>query len=348
MRPRLAPLALAALMLGCGHTDPFTGTDAEPRGPFSTANHMQLTFNAGADLAPAWTDDGTGILYTYSEPTRPDHDRCLGILPGGGGSRTLSLCDERPGHADSAETLTSAALSSDGRLLYLVGASTRITPIPSNVTLFLADAAAPLARRAVVTLPLQLGAGLAPNWLANVTWIDETTFLALAQDFTLVPSCNGCAARDTVYNNLGIVRGTIPASGEATVQLVPGTEGITAFTLADGKTQLLYAQGRTVWKAPAVGGEAAVVATLPAGDSRRIDDISCRGTTCVLIVFEFTTKSTWRLERMASSGGTTTLLESTDAGPWLAAKVSPTGPDVVVRVGSFKTGDLYLFRNLLP
>lgn len=355
---RVALLALATFAFGCGHSEPFAGADIEARGPFATTPHVQLTFNPGADGSATWTDDGTGILYTYAELTRRDHDRCLGILPAGGGSRTLSLCDDRPGHADSSETITAAALSPSGQLLYLAGSSVRDASLPVNTALFLATRDAPLQRRALVTFPVQLGGGTAATWFGGVTWINATQFVAIAQEITLVPAC-ACAARDTVFNNLGIVRGTIPEAGAATLELIPGTAGIVAFTLAEGNTQLLYAQGRTVTKMPAAGGAAAVITTLPSPpfntEIRRIDDISCRGTTCVLLVYEFVTppppgaiKPIWRLERMTTAGGATTLVESTEGSPWLSAKVSPTGPDVVVRVGSFKTGDLYLFRNFLP
>lgn len=334
----------------CGHSDAFTTPEIDPQGPFSTAARAQLTFNGGADNAPSWTADGRGIIYTFAEPGRADHDRCLAILPAAGGTRLFTLCDNRPGHADSAETITSGALSTDGKLIYLVGASLPIGQLPSRVTLFLADTITPLIRQTLLTLPVQLGGGLAPTWLSDIAWVASDQFLALAQEITLLAPCPGCA-RDTVLTPLAVVRGTISATG-ATLQMVAGTEGARGYSLAEGGSSIVFSRGLAISKLPVAGGAITPVLTLGAGIDKRIDDVSCRGTGCVINVYEvFSTGAQvpgYQLFRIATTGGAATVLATTNTDPWAAVRLSPTGTDAVVRVGPYKTGDLFLFRNLLP
>lgn len=353
---RLATRLGALLALtACGHSDPFITPGIEQQGPFSTVARARITFNSDADVAPNWTVDGKGIIYTFADPTRRDRDRCLAILPAAGGTRIFTLCDNRPGHADSAETITSGALAEDGELLYLVGSGKPIDQIPTLVTLWQADTISPFKRRKLLSLPSDVGGGLRPNWLLDVTWAGPDEFLALAADLTLVPQCIGCALRDTIYNPLGVVRGTIGGNG-ATMELVSGTLGATSFSLADGGANIVMVKGLTLSKLPRAGGPITLVTTLPnSGVGKRIDDVSCRNTACIINSYEISTppppaasKPIWSLLRVSTAGGTATLVESTDAGPWSAVRVSPTSADVVVRVGSLKTGDLYLFRNLLP
>lgn len=340
----------------CGHTEPFTGLGVDQQGPFNGATPLRLTFNSDADYSAAWAADGKGILYTYSDRSRADHDRCLAMLPATGGTRVFTLCDNRPGHADSAETITSAALSEDGELLYLVGSSLPVGQLPARITLFQADTATPFNRRALVTLPSDVGGGLRPNWLLDVTWVGPDEFLAMATDLTLVPQCAGCLLRDTVFIPLGVVRGTIGGNG-AVMELVQGTLGASHFAVADGGTNIVISNGLTLSKLPIGGGALTTLTTLPTTFSKRIDDISCRGSACVVLTYEQQLETEpppphfvdlWKMLRVSTAGGPATTLIESFSTPWLQAKVSPTGPDIVVRQGQFRTGDLYLFRNLLP
>lgn len=340
------------LTAACGHSDPFITAGVDQQGPFETATLSRLTFNSDADYFANWTADGKGILYTFRDPGRVDRDRCMAMLPAGGGTRLFTLCDDRPGHADSAETIASGALSTDGKLLYLVGASLPVNQIPARVTLFLADTATPFNRQALLSLPVQLGGGLSPNWLGNITWVAADQFVAMAQEITVVPSCINCALRDTVFNQLAVVRGTITSSG-ATLQTIAGTESSRSFSVAENRSSIAFVQGLTISKVPVGGGTITPIATLPPGIDKRIDDVSCRETVCVLNVYEQsvsgigTTTPVYALVRLALAGGAVSPLNVTE-GIWSNVRLSPINGDVVLRVGSLKTGDLYLFRNLVP
>lgn len=354
-RSFIARLGVLLALAGCGHSEPFVAPGIEQQGPFSTVPRARLTFNSDADYGATWTADGKGILYTFYENGRRDRDRCLAILPAEGGTRLFKLCDDRPGHSDSAETIASAALSTDGELLYLVGSGRTIDQVPQKVTLFHADTASPFTRRVVISLPSDVGGGLRPNWLLDVNWTGPDEFIAMAANLTLIPQCVGCALRDTIFEPLGVVRGTIGGNGTA-MELLAGTEGAASYSLADGGTNVVFVKGLSIYKMPRAGGPTTLLTTLPnTGFVKRIDDVTCRGTACAVGVFELTnppppasSNNTWTLMRISTAGGPASLIETTDAGPWSGARVSPINGDVVIRVGSLKTGDLYLFRNLLP
>ncbi|MEO5798125.1 MAG: hypothetical protein ABIZ70_14695 [Gemmatimonadales bacterium] len=356
-RPNLSPCArflVLAFLAACAHTEPPTIADVDQQGPFSTAVRARITFNSDADLTPSWTPDGKGIFYTFGDKSRADHDRCLAMLPAEGGTRIWTLCDNRPGHADSAEMIASPALSSDGQLLYLVGASRLTDLLPQRVTLFLADTASPLNRRALLTLPSDVGGGLRPNWLTDINWTGPGEFIAMGGNLTVVPGCTGCALTDTVVQPLGVVRGTI-SGASATMELISGTEGVSSYSLADNGANIVIARGLTLIKMPRAGGVETVLSTLAPGVDKRIDDVSCRGAACVIGTYEFvippppgSAKGIYSLLRVSTAGGAPTTLESTDVGPWSAVRASPTNSDVVLRIGPLKSGDLYLYRNLLP
>ena len=89
---RLAGLGLAAV--ACAHSEPFgvqeVGTDV----PFSSELPVRLTYSDGDDRTPAWLPDGSGIIYSSERLDEAAHDRCLLVLPPGGGRVTRSICSK--------------------------------------------------------------------------------------------------------------------------------------------------------------------------------------------------------------------------------------------------------------
>lgn len=339
--PRSGALLIACAMLlaGCAHTDAFTAAPSDPLDvPFAAGEPTRLTYNADADLNPSWTPDGQAILYTFADPARADRDRCLAMLRPTGGTRFKTICDDRSGHADSADYFAGAALSAGGKLLYIENTSQRGALLPLNTSLYLADTAAPFVRRTLVTFPIQLGNGRSANWLSNVTWVGEDQFIAMARDFTVVPLCGGCALGDTVYNPMGIVRGTVPATGTATITPIAGAENYSAFAVAENGTQLVLAAGGVVSKMPIGGGAATVLTTL--GGS--VVEVACRVTSCAAV----TSGASSRLERFSTTAGASTLLVT--GTNWIGISASPGSPHVVIRTGNVRLGDLALVHDVLP
>ena len=120
---------LAALTVGCEHTEPFSTGAFTPEGPFSTAVPRQLTLNLGTDLVPVWKPDETGLFYSYERTDSSQRDRCIAELPPEGGTRTLTLCTHASFSIDSIDALERPVVS-DSLLVYLssVGEQFALTP----------------------------------------------------------------------------------------------------------------------------------------------------------------------------------------------------------------------------
>src|SRR5256885_5612351 len=171
MRPlnAVAGLALALAVAGCGHSALPAAPGSGSSRPFTGGSPRRLTFNLGDDRAPAWLPDGSGLLYSFQRLDRPDHDRCLGVLPPQGGRLEHTLCDANPAADDSTNVLTEPAPTPDGRLAYLlVGSQTiDITPDYTAVVLGTLDGAAVRGLPAVPFLPphtVRPGPASPPPW----------------------------------------------------------------------------------------------------------------------------------------------------------------------------------------
>ena len=243
MSSRWTGLAVVLVLLGCGHSDAFTPV-LPTVGPFSTGDDVRLTFNGDQDYWPTWTGDGRGILYAFVNPAAPGipagRHRCLGILPAAGGTRIWQWCDDRATEADSTTSFTAYALGTDGRLLYVEAvAPANSASFPRQVTLWLADTAAPLNRTALLTVPAAL-AGV--TWLADLAWTGPNSFIALGQVFASFPHCSTCFSSDSLFADSSQIGGLRAASGivvigtitggQATLQAVSGTEGAAGYSLA--------------------------------------------------------------------------------------------------------------------
>jgi hypothetical protein len=96
-QPRLLALSL---LLGCGHSEPFTNPNTGTEQPFDPGPPVRLTANHGGDLQPAWTADGNALLYSVSDPARQDRDVCLALITAGGARQS-----ERSDPNDGTEVL---------------------------------------------------------------------------------------------------------------------------------------------------------------------------------------------------------------------------------------------------
>ncbi len=340
---RLSPVWLLC-MVACAHSEPFDSGVTPSDGPFAAATPSRLTYNSFTDSAASLTEDGQGVLYLYT--ATPNGDRCVGLLPPGGGTQRWRLCDERPERADSAKSFSAPALGSDGRLLYLQALTRRGRPTPDVTTLWLADSATPFARRELLSLPAFIeGSGV--SWLTEAQWVGQSSFVARAGLLDVTQACSGCPYDTTITANR-LVRGNITPSG-ATLSPIPGTGGVTQWSLAEAGASIVFTQGLLVLRVPIAGATPTAVATIPR--SGTVTGISCSGSDCVL---------TELVTRAAPANGTdtwfyrvrlaTTSIESLRlvVGNWAGPRLLPTGGDVVVQSSTGLSRDLYLFKGLLP
>jgi hypothetical protein len=361
---------VTALLLACSHSDSFENPPAAV-GAFNTGADIRLTLNPNQDYWPTWTEDGQGILYSYVDVVPGSQHRCLGLLPAAGGTRIWELCDNRAIQTDSVSSFPAYALGTDGRLLYVeaVSQSGAQSTAPSETTLWLADSAAPFQRRALLTLPTF--AGTTPvAWLADINWTGPTTFIALAQDFSILAHCQYCGPVDSIFDGQAVVRGTIVGTG-ATLQAVPGTSGATSYSLAESGASIVFTlrDDRQLYKVAAVGGTATVVGVVSSTGGAELLGVSCRGSTCVVAVDPVTLSAptvpmnfgqinpgATELRAVSLTTGVVQVLRTT-AGLVATPQVSPVSGDVVAQVGgafghlqtfTSSGSDLHLYQGLVP
>ena len=320
---------------------------------------MRLTYNPGNNYEPTWAEDGRGIIYHYSYQSPDIHadDRCVGLLPPGGGTRLWQMCDERREHSDSADSFAGVAIGTDGRLLYLElstrrgpGGLSGVNQPPQTRTLWLADTAFPFQRRKLLDLSFGLNLnGIFFNALRDVRWVGSTSFIALAakQGTDINPW-------DSTLTGIAVVRGEITTAG-ATLSIVPGTEGATNYSLAENGVSLIITRSGLILERVPIAGSAAVpVATIPtlsvndpSHPTSDIGNLTCSSTTCLA-----TAGGVWQVD--LTSGHATAL-----ATRITSARLSPASGDVAgtvvtsnvrIQVGGpvQPLSSIVLFHGVLP
>ena len=344
----LIPLIAGAVVLAaCSHSGPFDGGSITPAGPDIVGSDVRLTTNAGQDYWPSWSEDGAGILYRFAQPGHADDDRCIGLLPAGGGTRLWSMCDNRFGQADSSSSFAGAALGADGRLLYEeIIAKANANTFAHNI-LWLADSAAPFGRQSLITFPVPVGATLVTA-LNSVQWTAKDRFIAEAQDVQFTVPCRNCLALDTTFVGLMVVTGSI-TSTSATLAAVDGTAGAYDYSLAaKGALVVFVRSALNVEQVPISGGTPTLVTSFGLTGNRSILGLTCKGASCIVLTSEPNasppTHSLWKLS--LTDGSLTLLRTSTTA--LRSPKVAPGNGDLVVQSGLLSAADLYLFKGLLP
>jgi hypothetical protein len=384
---RRLPLHLVALLavIGCDHTAPFSASAAGV-GPFSSGDVVRLTFNSDQDYWPTLTEDGSAVLYAYVDTAAAGgsiagglayRHRCIGLLPVAGGTRFWQWCDNRPQLLDSLSSFPTYAVGRDGRLIYLESTSARGQGIaPEETKLWLADTAFPFRRRALLTLPAQVGDSTV-SWLADLRWTGPNTFLALAQHYLPASHCIPplamikCPTLDTIFMGEAVVRGTITSSGAA-LTIVPGTDAATSYDLAENGASIIFTQRNrtTLFKVPSSGGAPVAIASVTDASGAQLLGLSCGMTTCVVATApispwapdvpgpgnEFATINlgTAELRSVSIASGAATVIATMNTALFSCPLVVPATGNIVVQVGrdmghlqtwSSSVSDLYLYKQ---
>lgn len=373
--PRTIPLRwvlVALATVACGHSNSFVTGANRLDTPFASGSDIRLTWNADQDYWPALTEDSTAVLFAYVATGRADHDRCVGLVPTGGGTDLWQLCETQPGHADSTDSFAAFALGRDGRLLYQEVSAHVNVEVPTSNNLWLADSARPFARRKLLTFPIILG-GTGVNWLGDLAWTGPADFIALAQEYQPVPHCRSCILDDSAFVGKFVVRGHIDASG-ATLTPVAGTQGANSFALAEGGSAIVFAlrSGTQLYGVAASGGTAVLLGSV--GPQSTVAGIACRNLTCLVTTDSVTLLPSTQTDLFPSVGtpkgslyrfdvtsGVAQLRRSNtapgNAGMYSSLLILPNGTDVVIQSGgtvgrlhtaSSTAGDLYLYKGILP
>ncbi|MES2304178.1 MAG: hypothetical protein V4558_01650 [Gemmatimonadota bacterium] len=276
--PRRA-LAMTLLTLtACGHSETFvTGTPPGEEGPLLAGAPTRLTYSDGVDLVSSFSPDGKSLLFSFQpfKPlppvvlSRPDVDRCIGIMPASGGTRN-ELCRLNTAGLDSTDAFEHAAVGGDGSLLYGAYASTVGALIVNTGALRLGTLAAPYPGRVLLATPT-VTAGLSFDHFGVIRWASPTTFFVEVHDQTVFGNPLNEVKSDTFALGVGILRGDISGNG-AVFTAVAGTDSASGFDLSTAGDSLYFTRLDDVrlYSVPVAGGTRRVVYTEPNVPARRI------------------------------------------------------------------------------
>ena len=277
---RLVALALAAA--ACSHGEPY-GFDVAPvSGAFLPGTFTQLTYHAGDDLTPAWFPDGSAFIYTTDRLDRPDHDRCLAVLPAAGGTITELVCQRKPSSNDSLETFENPSPGPDGRIAFMYSTfDLHLLTSYKTRNLYVAPLDSPLVPRyRNFGYPFNTPGGVEHDGVTRITWRSPADLVYVATLPHYPQPCKFC--RPDVATPVQIVLVDLSVSPPQ-AQPVPNTIFATSVTVAGPDTlyYTLLGDSRVLRRVLATGHDS-VIHDFGAGQIVR--DVQLRGVRLFAIV----------------------------------------------------------------
>ena len=329
---RRLPLLLL-LAAACGHSEPFAGPESSSSDePFSPGAPIRLTFDPGMDVHPSWSPDGESLAYTFQPTDRNDADRCIGILPAGGGTRRGFCYDAADGFART-DALEWPAISSAGSIIYSHYISGVGDRVPDRGTLKVASIDAPIPGRVVLTLPNSLG-GVGFIRTGQTEWLDDEHVIVAAQDYLMLGNIANGNKKDTTFIGVALLRGTIAASS-ASFAVIAGTDSATGFAISADRAQIYFTryQDARLYRVPIAGGTPEVVYTaLPNGSDLLLRNPTRLGNAIAAVVARFDQTpqprgllAGTRVERIVPGSPTSELLFTPDNGRGIGAIAAKPG-----------------------
>jgi hypothetical protein len=333
---------LALIGAACDHGSPFKPEAPAPAPPFTSLFPRRLTFNLGDDRTPAWLPDGSGIIYSSERDDRPDHDRCLTILPAEGGTIRTRYCRVEPVHEDSTDVMEAPAVSRDGRIFFHAAESRIGRQKLGTSTLMLGSADDPLGAQVIRPLPYTAPNGRLHSSIRIPQWIGSDSLVYLAE---LLFYEGSTFFPDTFYTGMDVVLLDLSADTPV-INVLSGTDYASSVSLSDEPGVVYYTLGgdSRVFRRALSSGDVTVAHDFGAGNITR--DVQVRGTTLVAVVggsvlyrFEDAHGLVQRDEGgnlvfVDLSSGETTIF-STDSVLFRHPTISPDGSRVVVEVQPF-------------
>ena len=242
--PPLCAVLARALVLRAAHSDPTGGFLPDERTtPFAGGAPLRLTYDDGIDGFASYSPDGALLLYSFQPRDRADRDRCIGIMPAGGGSREEHCDNSGPGAART-DALEYPAVNSRGDLLYARYASAigDLIPNTAEISLEMATRERPLRSRTILQLPTIID-GVGMTRIGTIRWQDDQTFVFVAEEMTLVRNPITQSFRDTVVVGAGLIRGSITATG-VQFRTVGGVVDANGFDFSAGRDSIFFTRTR--------------------------------------------------------------------------------------------------------
>lgn len=224
-----------AVLTGC-HTDAFQAPDTGGNTPFQPGTPLRLTFNPGTDRGPRWLPDGSGILYSleHQGDTSTDRqglrdwDRCLGLLPPGGGQLLWERCERSDGSDTTTDAWEWPASGPDGELAWMRTVSPVHAVAYRERWLTVESGGIPLD---LISFPYTSASGAMVGDARDIRWVTTNRMVYVAQANSYPAPCRGCPP-DTLTTGVEIV--LLDLTGAPVRSIVPGTN--MASSVAPGAT----------------------------------------------------------------------------------------------------------------
>lgn len=221
--------------MACDHTAPFAYTPPTDIGPHSDAFPRQLTFNLGDDREPFVTGDT--VVFSRLDPAQSKVNRCIDMMPVEGGTIFTEFCPASADDSVNVNAWREPVLSPDrSTLAFVWQRGLTLSPGAQADTLMIVSAADPsqvLHRWKLDSVDAGLGVLLA--YPSKPVWVDDATLRFLYSTFSVTyldPRAPGYGTNhtaDTTVEPVALVDLDV-ASGKVTP--IPGTDGVTAYTMA--------------------------------------------------------------------------------------------------------------------
>ncbi len=268
MTPSCRPVVAIAAVLAfasCSHSDPTGAWPPPPPGPLGTEVPTRLTYALFSDLWPHFSATGDHLLYSYHRGTN-DGDHCLGVLPGIGGQRVVSLCADGTDQAGRRDGVNHGALSASGRLAYTTHTGNLGGFSATEGALWVTPLDSVAGAQKVFDLRLTTPPGAPRRWdyLLDPQWISDTELAFIGTEVAYIPPAP-FQDPDTVYSGRDV----------ATVRLDGGTPVITVLASLINLEALVWDAGASrfvlwyasgVYTLPATGGTPELFYGLPDAD----------------------------------------------------------------------------------
>lgn len=242
LRLRFAALLLPVLAAaaGCEHSRPAEPGDPEPAPPLTGSPPLRITYNPEDEWNPVYTQDGTGILYSFAVPGRADRDRCLGLLPAAGGTMQGELCWRGPGEGDSADVVVTGAESPGGRLAFVAERSRSSSFFPSARALLAGPPRDP--ENAAVILPFPFShSNVLWHGARDLTWLDDSTLVFVAELYGYNQG-GSSGPPDTLRTGIEVVRLDL-RTDPATIRSYGVTRWASSVALGPGPGTVIFTVG---------------------------------------------------------------------------------------------------------
>jgi hypothetical protein len=342
-------LLLGTGAAGCGHSDPFLTPDDRRNDPLADVVPVRITFDAGADIHPLWTADGSTLLYTFERqlPLAEYPDRCLGALSPNGGQRRYEWCWHTWDEGTRRDGIEWGTLDPEGRLVFVHHLSAGDKqPLPFHAWAYLADTAALVSPRPLLELMVPVeGATLPYDYLTGPVFTDPDHVTALAATISVTQDCGTCPF-DTTFTGADLVRLSLGAP--ATLRTIARLQGAGFLSWDASAGRFFFGRAGKVEAIPTDGGETALVWQVPRSPDRR--DVTLTGVGAgngrVAVSWSWFQGDTVHsaLALLQPDGDPAPIRHEIGGVTWGEMSLSPDGKSLVVERRDGADRDLYLFR----